>query len=186
MKNIIKLSFLTVFFISLFLNLSFGNENPGQNPDDPYLKMIVEELSSLEKKAVDLANEFPDDKYTWRPAEEIRSVSESFIHMCGANFWLSKFGGLEIPESFPKDAEKTITSKEDVVKTLKSSFEQARKFVSGINPEQFEDIIELPFGKKTKREVCLLLVGHAHEHVGQLIAYARSNDVIPPWSKKDK
>lgn len=186
MNGVRKVSafFILIIFAS---SLIVANGNPSKKgPEDPYLKMIVGELSSLEEKAVGLANEFPEDKFSWRPAEGIRSVSESFIHMCGANYWLSTFGGMEIPESFPKDAEKVLTSKEDVIKALKGSFEQARKFIASISPDQFEEIIKLPFGDKTKREVCMIIVGHGHEHVGQLIAYARSTDVVPPWSKKDK
>lgn len=160
----------------------------GNTPETeaPYLKMIVEELSAIEEKAVSLADAFPDDKFGWRPADGVRSVSEIFVHMCGANYWIPSLMGEQIPESFGKDAEKTITSKADVIKTLKDSYKTAQIFVASLKADDLETTVKTPFGDMSKRKLALLLVNHGHEHIGQGIAYARSNGVVPPWSKKEK
>lgn len=180
-----------IFNLILVLTiLLIGTVNAGENLSasaelSPYLQMIVDELESIEEKVTSLAAEMPEDNYSWRPDEGIRSVSEVFVHIGGANHFILSFLGKQMPEGFSRDAEKTMTSKEDITKFLKDSFSAAKDFVSSVDDTGLDDVVELPFAKMSKRKVLFLLANHSHEHLGQAIAYARTNGVIPPWSKKE-
>ena len=80
--------------------------------------------------------------------------------------------------------EKSVTEKAKVIEALKQSFDHARKALRDTPDAQWDEKVKL-FGRidSSKRGVFLTLINHAHEHLGQSIAYARSNGVAPPWSE---
>ena len=140
-------------------------------------------LEGTEKKLLDLAGAFPAEKYSWRPAEGIRSVSESLMHIAGANYFLAGAVGMPVPEGVkPQDLEKSITKKQEVIKALKKSLAHVRHAALNVSDDDGDKAVEL-FGRdSTYRAVFLVIVGHISEHLGQSIAYARMNGVVPPWS----
>lgn len=143
---------------------------------------FLHDWDNLSKKLVDLAEAIPAEKYTWRPAEGVRSVSEVFGHVAGANFIIPRALGIEPPEGLSRDMEKE-TDKAKVVATLKQSLDHVRLAVASLPDAKLDAEVDL-FGQKARgRDVLLLLLGHNHEHLGQSIAYARMNGVVPPWSR---
>jgi uncharacterized damage-inducible protein DinB len=161
---------------------------------NPYADDIANDLQRTGQKLVDLANAIPADKYDWRPSKEVRSVSQVFMHVASTNVLLppalgaTPMAGVEIPKNpfeSGKSWEANVTTKDDVVKRLSDSIAYAVQAVKAITADQFDTEIE-PFGfKAPKRIYMLLLVTHAHEHLGQAIAYARSIGVVPPWSRSE-
>lgn len=136
-------------------------------------------------KLVSLAEAIPADKYGWRPAEGVRSVKEAVLHVAGANYFFASLLGTGIPEGVdPRGLEKSVESKEDAIAALKASYDHARAAVKAVSPENFNQEIDFFGNKVTLRQVIMILGNHAEEHLGQLIAYARSNGVVPPWSQK--
>ncbi|HEX9668379.1 MAG TPA: DinB family protein [Thermoanaerobaculia bacterium] len=155
---------------------------PAAPPDlkAPYLR----NWDDVTGKLVALAEAVPAEKYAWRPAEGVRSVSEVYMHVAGANFFLPSGLGAELPPGLSREMEKE-TDKAKVVAALKDSIAHARKAAEGADPATLGQEVEL-FGRKmTRADVLLVLLSHAHEHLGQAIAYARSNGVVPPWSRAE-
>ncbi|MDQ5856714.1 MAG: DinB family protein [Acidobacteriota bacterium] len=144
---------------------------------------IVNELTAVEKKLVGLAEATPAEKYGWRPAEGVRSVSEVYMHVVGANFMLPTMIGAKMPEGITRDMEKTVTEKAKVVDALKKSFEHTRKAVAAVPDADLDKKVKFFGTEKAERELLMILLNHAHEHLGQSIAYARMNGVAPPWSE---
>ncbi len=134
-------------------------------------------------KLVSLAEAFSEEGMKWRPAEGIRSVRESILHVAAANYFIGSRLGGEMPEGLnPREFEKTITSKEETVQTLKDSIAFIKSTVGHMNDEALNESIKM-FGQDMNKMGAVLVVGgHAYEHLGQLIAYARSYGVVPPWS----
>ena len=93
--------------------------------------------------------------------------------------------GVEMPSHITREIEKTMTGKDEILKNLKASFESAKKFLANYDTANFEEIVETPFGKFSQRAMILIMNNHYHEHLGQLIVYARSNGVVPPWSQSE-
>jgi len=129
-----------------------------------------------------LAKATPPDKFSWRPAPGVRSISEVYMHIALGNVFLLSSAGVKIEgelAGIPRD-EKTATKKEDVIRWLDLSFDAVRKNYPPRDPQK-----QIKFLNHDARVegVYLRLLVHNHEHMGQSIAYARMNGIVPPWSK---
>jgi uncharacterized damage-inducible protein DinB len=141
---------------------------------------VISRLDTLQERVVGLAEAFPEDKYTWRPAEGVRSVSELFLHITGANFGLASTFGATAPEG-AVPAEGT-TDKAAITAALTASFAHLKGAIQNVAPESADQTVNL-FGRDmTNRQALWTLTEHLSEHLGQGIAYARVNGVVPPWN----
>lgn len=137
------------------------------------------QLSEVEEKIVALAEATPAEKFSWRPAGDIRSISEVYMHIAGGNYFLSTFLGAPAP-AHAGDIEKRITRKSEVIAELRKSFDHLRS--AALNAPDLDKPVKM-FGSTTSnRGVMVTMLNHLHEHLGQSIAYARMNAVVPPWS----
>ena len=146
-------------------------------------------LGHVQKEMVSLAGAVPQNKYTWRPAKGVRSVAEVYLHAAGAGYWFGKQLGFQVPadiEAKLKDFEKSTTDKAKIEKALSDSFEWFASNVKQMPDSELTKTLNLMGHDLTKRAVIMVTMGHFQEHLGQSIAYARMNGVVPPWSKNDK
>jgi uncharacterized damage-inducible protein DinB len=144
---------------------------------------IVKSIDDAQKKLISLAEAMPADKYGWRPGEGVRSVGEVFAHVSGANFFFPTMWGGKIPAGVdPRGFEKEGGDKAKTLATLKSSFDNVRQAIDALPDADLDRTVKIFDHEGTVREVVLIVATHAHEHLGQAIAYARSNGVTPPWS----
>jgi uncharacterized damage-inducible protein DinB len=137
-------------------------------------------LDEVQEKIMELAESTPADKFAWRPAPGVRSISEIYMHVAGGNYFLATFVGVKPPAPMP-DLEKDVTKKADVVAELKRSFDHLRAAAAGAN--DLEKPVKMFGNQTTHRGVLMTMLSHLHEHLGQSIAYARMNGVVPPWSR---
>lgn len=131
-----------------------------------------------------LAEAIPEKDYSWRPAPGVRSTSETIMHIVTANFWLLSLTGTPMPADLKPDAEKTVTSKADVIAWLKRSLDAVRDARLKETPAHLARHVSVSGHNGTVDTIYLRIIVHANEHLGQLIAYARINGVVPPWSVK--
>jgi len=145
-------------------------------------------IEDAETKLARLAEAIPVEKYTWRPGEGVRSVSEVFLHLAGGNFSIPRRLGTPPPEGFnPQGFDKSTTDKAKVVQILKDSFEHVRKAVNNLADADAEKTSPWLGGRQaTYREIVFFLASHEHEHLGQSIAYARMNGIVPPWTEEQQ
>lgn len=143
-------------------------------------------ISDAESKLNELAQAMPENKYTWRPGKDVRSVGEVYLHVAAANFGIPSFLGVAPPEGFKFDGyEKSMTKKTDITQALKASFVHVKSAIEKSSDAEMEQPAEFFGLKTTRRGAFLLILSHAHEHLGQSIAYARSNSVTPPWTARE-
>jgi uncharacterized damage-inducible protein DinB len=136
-------------------------------------------------KLVQLAEAVPADKYDWRPSEGVRSFAEVFMHAAGGNYMIPSFMGVAAPAGFdPKTWENSATKKEEIVEHLKKSLAHVQTAAAGMKDADLEKKSKWFLGESTNREILFFTAAHNHEHLGQLIAYARVNGIVPPWSAK--
>lgn len=141
----------------------------------------VRNLEFVGGRAVQLADAIPEESYDWAPMEGVRSVSQAIMHMAGANYFFAMRLGTPIPEGIDPQAMEEITAKAECVAALEASLNHLVRALGNLEDTSTE--IEL-FGRQmTKEDLMQIAMGHVHEHFGQLIAYARSNEVVPPWSR---
>src|SRR5208337_2164807 len=91
-----------------------------------FRQRAVVELKEVQQEIVSLAQAMPPEKYTWRPAEGVRSVSEVYLHMAAANFGLTALAGVPPSPGFKfQGYEKSTTDKSQIINQLNQSFEYA-------------------------------------------------------------
>jgi uncharacterized damage-inducible protein DinB len=135
-------------------------------------------------KIEQLAAAMPEKKYTWRPGKGVRSVGEVYLHVCQANYLIPMLIGVTPPVS-KDELMKMDTTPQTKAKTqqmLKDSYAFATKVITETTDADLDTPVTLFGMKMTKRAAIMIVVSHSHEHLGQSIAYARANGVVPPWT----
>ena len=142
------------------------------------------QVTVAKDELLQLAEAMPADKYGWRPAPGVRSVGEGYMHVASANYFLPTFWGVNPPAGVdPRTFEKDGAEKAKVVATLKASFDHLHHAIEGMSDSDLGKPVNF-FGRQlTAQDLVLGSASHAHEHLGQAIAYARMNGVVPPWSQ---
>ena len=146
---------------------------------------FLTQFDDVSKKIVDLAEAVPADKYGWRPAPGVRSISEVYMHIVGGNSYIPSFIGVKPMEGIERGMEKSVTEKARVVELLKKSMAHARAAVLATPDADLDKKVKIFGGESSERGVIMIIGNHLHEHLGQSIAYARANGITPPWSKGD-
>ena len=143
----------------------------------------LQDLDDMHKKFVSLATAIPQEKYSYRPAEGVRSIGEVFLHISNANYNIPNAMGTPLPANFdPKTFEKSTTDKAQIIDWLNKSFDSAHAAIAGMTNGDFAKPLPKLGPDANYGDVVYLLVTHAHEHLGQSIAYARVNGIVPPWT----
>lgn len=170
---------LTAAFLSMTLSAPLA----AQAPTTGWRGEFLSQMNGIEGKFTQLANAMPWDKYSWRPGKGVRSVCEVFLHIAGDNYSLAEPLGPKIPAGIDlKTIENCPDSKERVLATMKAGFAFIRNAAIATPAGDADAMVDF-FGRKiTKRALLLAIAEHAGEHLGQSIAYARMNGVVPPWS----
>ncbi len=142
------------------------------------------EWGHVSRQLVALAEATPAEKFAWRPAPGVRSTSEVYMHIAVANFYLLSVTGPKMPDGMkPDQMEKTVTAKADVIDWLKRSLDAVKTARASLKPGDLDRSVKI-FGRDAHVDgMYLRIIVHANEHMGQLIAYARMNGIVPPWSK---
>lgn len=153
-----------------------------QTPATGFRAEFLAQQDGVEKEILGLAEATPPEKFSWRPAEGVRSVSEVYAHLAFGNYLLASFTGTKMPEGVSPAMEKSITAKAAVVDALKKSFAHLRATVASTSDADLEKAVKFFGSESTVRGVLLSAANHEHEHLGQSIAYARMNGVVPPWT----
>jgi len=144
------------------------------------------EWGHVSKQLIALAEATPAEKFTWRPAPGVRSVSEVYMHIALANFWLLSVTGPKMPADIKSgDMEKTVTAKADVIDWLKRSLDAVKTAHASVSPQDLQRKVKVMNRDATVDGMYLRIIVHANEHMGQLIAYARMNGIVPPWAKQE-
>ena len=141
------------------------------------------DLQAVNKKCVDLAQALPSDKLTWRPSSDTRSFAEVFLHVAGERYGILSMMGANPPAGFKaKEFEKSTTDRDRIVEDLNQSWDFASQTINGMTNADFAKLLPKLGPQANEGDVVYILVADAHEHLGQLIAYARQNGIAPPWT----
>lgn len=164
-----------IILMLLFAASLFAGDRTG------YMGEYLSQIDRYGEKIISLAEAIQEENYGWRPAEGVRSISEVFVHIGGANYFFMTFFGHPMPEG-GQEIEKTMTNKSEIIEFLKKSFADLKERVNEIPDSELEEEVVFFDNKMSKRQFFSFSLNHAHEHLGQQIAYARMNNVTPPWS----
>jgi uncharacterized damage-inducible protein DinB len=154
-----------------------------ENPLEGLWQGYDAEWQHTSSQLIALAEATPAEKFAWRPAPGVRSISEVYMHIVDANFYLLSITGPKMPDDLKENMDKTVTSKEDVIRWLKRSLEAVKQAHLKETPQDLTRRVHIEDRDSTVDWMYLRIIIHANEHMGQLVAYARMTGVVPPWSK---
>lgn len=150
------------------------------------------DVNEVQTKILGLANAIPESAYAWRPATGVRSIAEVFIHITADNYLIPISMGKPAPAttgivaanySTVQAFEARKLTKAQIIAELEASFQHLHEAMALTNDTNLTENIQFFGSARTRQSAMLLTVTHLHEHLGQSIAYARSNNVTPPWSR---
>ncbi len=186
---------LLIFFS--FLMAAFflqGMSNVAYSEQPVIVKEFLGQLDFIKGRLDQLADAMPESTYDWRPMEGVRSVGEVYLHAAAANYICVTVSGGTVPESvgfvmdFSKmhDWDTQTTNKTEIINKMDESFGILKDRVAEFTEDDLNREVEVFGMKMSIRNFMITMIAHCHEHLGQSIAYARSNEVVPPWSQKSE
>jgi uncharacterized damage-inducible protein DinB len=138
-----------------------------------------EDAGTLSKKFTGLAQVMAG-KYEWKPGQGVRSVGDVFNLIVAENGLLADaLTGKTNTGAEPAP----ITDPGKMQDALKASYANLQKAITGLSDNDLQTHVKLFGEDMTKQDAVMLILEDQHEHLGQSIAYARTNGVVPPWSK---
>ena len=153
----------------LMLSPAMGQGQPAV-PGTP--KSIKGNFHGVNRRVLEMAKDFPADKYGFRLKPEMRSFGEVIVHVASGNVYAGKAGRgqkANWDELNPKD----YPNKEAVVALLERSISEADAALNALPDSAFSTTVE-PW---------LSVLEHSAEHYGLLVAYYRANGLVPPESR---
>lgn len=165
-------------------------EHADQMPG-PMMPDLGTDVEGVREKLLGLANAIPEEMWGWRPGEGVRSVGEVFLHVTADNYYIPTGVGVMAPEWTGIDPDDYETTKvfehreiprADIISELEVSFDHLANAITEVDEHRLGREVMLFGHEYTAQQAWILTVTHLHEHLGQMIAYARTNGIVPPWS----
>lgn len=192
MKGVQSVLYFGFAILALAVSPSFGQQDSGPAATTPaFVTDFLGNLTETEGQLVSLEGAVPQEKFTWRPAEGVRSISEVYLHVAFGNYLMPKLMGFEPPAeaNFHMDLKKwdaSTTDKAEIAASMKASFDHMRSIAGRITETDLEKKINFFGTEMTTRAAMISALSHIHEHLGQSIAYARMNGIVPPWTAAEQ
>lgn len=180
----------------LILSLGAAAQSQGPLPKPKHEHISVSKaleggVSNLERDFIPAAEAMPEDKFDFAPTsgefKGARTYAQQIKHVAAVNYEL---GAAILQEKSPVDINDeagpaSLTSKADILKYLKDSFEYVHKAIATINDKNIVETVKSPFGeaKVTRLGLATSVAWHGFDHYGQMCVYLRMNGIIPPASR---
>jgi len=157
-------------------------------PADSQSKVVLDSWNDIGRKLLAMAEDFPEDKYDYKPTPAQRSFAEQLLHAAGANYFFSDPAmGKKMPaaEDPKRDQFKT---KADIVAFVKKSFADGAAAIKAKGDKGMSDLLVDPFSHQQMRvlDMAYGFIEHSGEHYGQLVGYYRMAGLVPPESRPKK
>lgn len=159
---------------------------PTQAQDTPDFRAEFQgQFEATARKLVALSEAMPAESYAWSPMEGVMTVASVYRHVARYNYMYPHlYLGVEPPKGVDYETlEEGGADKEEVTRILVESMDHVRAVVAGMSDTDLDAPAELYGRQVASWAVLLQLITHKNEHLGQAIAYARMNRVVPPWSR---
>ncbi len=175
---------LCLFTLVLMASLALAPVASAQKPPADMREGFLIRYNYMAYRLAALAEAIPEDKFAWSPGEGVMTVEHVFMHIIRYNYLYPATSlGVDAPEGIDYENLESLTGKDTVLGHLKPSLDHVRAVLAEMSEEDLSEIVVL-YGRDTEAwNVFLQLQTHMGEHLGQLIAYARMNQVVPPWSQ---
>ena len=161
-------------------------QDPPKPPASPS-KALLDAWNEIGRKLIAMAEDFPEDKYDFKPNPLQRGFAEQLLHAAGGNyFFINPAKGLMPPEGDPKRSE--FKTKAAVVDYVRKSFADGAALIQSKGDSGINDLMIDPFANQQTRisDQAWGFIEHSGEHSGQLVVYYRVAGLVPPESRPKK
>src|SRR6266849_3817471 len=157
-------------------------------PADPELKVVLDSWNEIGRKLTAMAEDFPEDKYDFKPTPAQRSFAEQLLHAAGANYFFTNIAMGEKPPAQEDPQRAKYKTKADVVAFVKKSFEDGAAAIKAKGDAGMAGMMVDPFANQQVRvfDWAYGFMEHSGEHYGQFVVYYRLAGLVPPESRPKK
>ena len=149
---------------------------------------VADAWNDVGRKLIAMAEDFPEDKYDYKPNPSQRTFAEQLLHAAGANYFFTNVANGEKPPAEEDPKRDKYKTKADVVAFVKKCFEDGAAAIKAKGDAGMTQTVIEPFSKQQVRigDLAYGLIEHSGEHYGQLVGYYRSAGMVPPESRPKK
>lgn len=146
---------------------------------------VLESWNDIGRKLIAMAEDFPEDKYDFKPKPEQRSFAQQLLHAAGANYYFTNLAMGEKPPTEEEPKRDRFKTKADVVNYVKKSFADGAAAIKAKGDKGMDEVVTEPFGNQQTRigDMAYGFIEHSGEHYGQLVGYYRMAGLVPPESR---
>jgi uncharacterized damage-inducible protein DinB len=191
MKKARSLS-IVLFTVCILASLTTAQEMPKKDaapkPAPSASQAVLDQWNDIGRKLIAMAEDFPEDKYDFKPTAVVGSFAERLIHAAHANeFFINAARGKQAP-AMDDPKRDQFKSKSDVVAFVKNSFAEGAAAITAKGPKGMSDLVVDPFSNQKSRisDFAYGFIEHSGEIYGQLSAYYRVAGLVPPESRPKK
>ena len=149
---------------------------------------VLDTWNDVGRKLTAMAEDFPEDKYDFKPTPAQRSFAEQLLHMAGANYFFTNLAMGQKPPAEEDPKRDQYKTKADIVTFVKKSFADGAAAIKAKGDKGMNSLLVDPFSHQQTRvsDMAYGLIEHCGEHYGQLVVYYRLSGLVPPESRPKK
>src|SRR5246127_4855381 len=156
-------------------------------PADPEVKVVLDSWSEIGRKLIAMAEDFPEDKYDFKPTPAQRSFAEQLLHAAGANYFFTNPVMGKEPQAAEDPKREQYKSKADIIAFVKKSFADGANAIQSKGEKGLTtEVVYTPEQKARVIDIAYGIIEHSGEHYGQLVVYYRLAGLVPPGSRPKK
>jgi uncharacterized damage-inducible protein DinB len=179
---------LAVAIVAIPVHAQDTKKEAAIKPADSPSKAVLDSWNEIGRKLIAMAEDFPEDKYDYKPTPAQRTFSEQLLHAANGNYFFTDPAmGKPVPkEEDPKRAD--FKTKADIVAFVKKAFADGAAAITAKGDKGMSDLLVDPFAHQQVRvsDMAYSLIEHSGEHYGQLVGYYRMAGLVPPESRPKK
>jgi uncharacterized damage-inducible protein DinB len=188
----------TVSFAALVLAMSvlgvsahaqeMGKKEAVPKPAPGASQAVLDQWNDIGRKLIAMAQDFPEDKYDFKPAATVRSFAERLIHAAHANYFFTNVVLGQKPPAMDDPKREQYKTKAEVAAFVKKSFADGAAAIKAKGDAGMSDLVVDPFENQQTRinDFAYGFVEHSGEIYGQLTVYYRAAGLVPPESRPKK
>ncbi len=156
-------------------------------PADPELKVVLDSWNEIGRKLIAMAEDFPEDKYDFKPTPAQRSFAEQLLHAAGSNYYFTDTVMKGKPPAAEDPKRDQYKTKADIVAFVKKSFADGAAAIQSKGEKGMTaEVVYFPQQKARVLDIAYGIIEHSGEHYGQLVVYYRLAGLVPPESRPSK
>jgi uncharacterized damage-inducible protein DinB len=163
-------------------------KNAAVKPADSPSQAVLAAWNDIGRKLIAMAEDFPEDKYDFKPTPAQRSFAEQLLHASGVNYFFTNVVRGEKPPAEENPKRDLFKSKADIVAYVKKSFADGAAAIKAKGDRGMSELVVDPYANQQARiyDYAYGFIEHSGEHYGQLAVYYRVAGMVPPESRPKK